>query len=225
MIHFFADRHYGARPGASLYQRLSPAWRGRMAFHEEEWEALSRGEWLVGCDLLVLNMIGGSCGQPHPGGKASQAVRRWCEGGGNLLRLHGGSAAFSQWDWWRQAMALRWVRPEDPDGLPPSFHPLHPYRVTLAKSRHPLAALLQEMSLPQDEIYAGLAQRPPLEVLLETQVPEGCFPQCAIAPTPWGGRQLHFLPGHSPEAFQVPALVKNVESCLEYLAGPGNAQG
>ncbi|MGN0866499.1 MAG: ThuA domain-containing protein [Oligosphaeraceae bacterium] len=217
MIHFFADQHYGARPGARLHQCLSPSWRARVLLHEEEWGLLEEGRWREDCELLVLNMIGGTCDQPHPGEGAARAVRAWCEKGGNLLLIHGGSAAFWQWAWWRQAMAMRWVRPGDPEGVTPSFHPVHPYRVSRTGSPHPLAARLQEMELPQDEIYAGLACAPSLEVLMETRVPEGCFPQCALAPTPWGGIQLHFLPGHRPETFQVPALVENVERCLEYL--------
>lgn len=217
MIHFFADQHYGARPGARLHACLSPSWRSRILLHEEEWDVLEEGSWRKDCQLLMLNMIGGSCHQPHPGEGAARAVRAWCENGGDLLLIHGGSAAFWQWDWWRQAMAMRWVRPEDPEGATPSFHPVHPYRVVPVEGSHPLASRLQAMELPQDEIYAGLACAPSLTVLMETRVAEGCFPQCALAPTPWGGRQLHFLPGHRPEAFQVPALVENVERCLEYL--------
>ena len=37
-----------------------------------------------------------------------------------LLLLHGSSAAFWHWDWWRRIVGYRWVRGNDPDGIPAS---------------------------------------------------------------------------------------------------------
>ena len=218
MIHLFADSHYGVHSGRELWRHLPVAWRERIAFHENDLPLLESGKWLEDCELLALHFIGGAEGAPLPGEGACAAARRWCESGGSLLLLHGGSAAFWHCDWWRRLMALRWVRPGDPDGVTPSFHPIHPYRVTpVAGGAHPLAKQLVPMEFPEDEIYAGLQAATTLQVLLETTIPEGCFPQCALDTTPWGGRQLHFLPGHAPETLAVPELVQNVQSCLKYL--------
>lgn len=223
MIQFFCDNHYGAFPGRTICQALPGALSSRISFHENDWWGLSSGEWLRECDLLALDMIGGSCGEPHPDASAEHAVRSWCEGGGGLLLLHGGSAAFWQWQWWREAMALRWVRPDDPDGLPASFHPVRPYLVTRKElTAHPLAALLSGMTLPEDEVYAGLAAQVPSLTLLETTIPEGIFPQCVVAPTPWGGTQIHFLPGHAPACVQTPSLVKNIQIILEWMLSNRN---
>lgn len=218
MVHLFADSHYGAHSGRELWRCLSPSWRERVSFHENDLPLLESGRWLEDCGLLALHFIGGAEGVPLPGEGGCAAVRHWCENGGNLLLLHGGSAAFWHCGWWRKLMSLRWVRPGDPDGVAFSFHPRHPCRVAPVKGcGHPLAARLVPMELPEDEIYAGLQAASTLQVLLETTIPEGRFPQCAVDSTPWGGIQLHFLPGHDPGSLAVPEFTRNVEACLDYL--------
>jgi len=217
MIQFFADDHYDAHPGRVIYDALPDELRTRIAFHENDWQALSSGAWLQDCELLVLHLIGGTCDQPHPDGAAEKHIRQWCEQGGNLLLLHGSSAAFWEWPWWRKLMALRWVRAEDPDGAPESYHPVHPYEVTRCDSANPLAARLREMSLPKDEIYAKLAEQGPFDLLLETSIPEGRFPQCVQQTTPWKGTIIHFLPGHYACGAGHPDLVYNVKILIEAL--------
>ena len=217
MIPFFADDHYDSHPGRVIFEGLPQKLREKIRFYENDWEALSNGEWLKDCQLLVLHMIGGTCDQPHPDQRAEEHVRRWCEKGGNLLLLHGSSAAFWQWEWWRRAMALRWVRGNDPDGMEESFHPVHPYAVKKTSSTHPLTARLRELDLPKDEIYAHLAEQLPFDCLMDTDIPEGHFPQCVIAATPWGGQAIHFLPGHYPEGAGNSDLLYDVQILMEYL--------
>ena len=117
MNYFFADDHYGVNPGRHIFELLPEDFRRETVFTENEWSLLESGEWEKDCELLVLHMIAGTCGQPMPGPGAEKAVRAYCERGGDLLLLHGSSAAFWGWDWWRGMVGLRWVRPEDPDGI------------------------------------------------------------------------------------------------------------
>ena len=217
MIYFFADDHYDKHPGKVIFDRLPPRLRDRINFTENDWTLLESGDWFADAELVILNLIGGTCNQPHPGEGAERAMRRWCEAGGNLLLLHGSSAAFWQWEWWRNIVGFRWVRPGDPDGVVPSTHPKHPCRVEVAKVRHPLAKLLRPLELPCDEIYINLEQVSPTIALMETRIDEGVFPQCYETVTPWGGRILGFIPGHLPEATGNPDLVHDIEILIDDL--------
>ena len=219
MLFFFADNHYGVNPGRGIYSALPEELRRRITFAEDDWTLLESGDWVEKCELLILDMIGDTCGVEHPGSGAEEKVRRYLEQGGNVLLLHGSSAAFWKWEWWRKIVGLRWVRPGDPDGVAPSVHPAKPFVVRPCKVRHPLMASLRELSLPADEIYISLEQVSPVTVLMETQIEEGVFPQCFENITPWGGRFCHFLPGHAPEVTGNPQVAATVSALAAYLLG------
>lgn len=214
-ILFAADRHGGARPGAALFAEIKGDFD--FEFFEDDWSCFERGPLAGRHELVVLNMIAGMSGVAPPGAAAEREVRAYAEAGGSFLLLHGASAAFWPWDWWRPIVGFRWVRPDDPDGAERSVHPRRPYRVARAKCRHPLVARLVEMDLPEDEIYLRLEQTCPTMTLLETTTDEGTFPVCHENATPWGGRVIGFTPGHKPEVARRPELVANVRTLIEYL--------
>jgi hypothetical protein len=217
MIYFFADDHYGVNPGKVLVEHLPEEWKNRISFQENDWTLLESGTWLGDCELLILNLIGTTCNLPHPGEGAERSVREWYEKGGNILLLHGASAAFWQWDWWRKIPGYRWVRPGDPDGVKPSTHPVKPYRVVPCKTRHPLISVLKEMDFPEDEIYTDLENTNPVFHLMETAIPEGTFVQCCETVSPSGGKIVSFLPGHSPAVTDDPVFVQNITALIQYL--------
>jgi len=217
MICFFTDNHYDVYPGRVIYENLAPQWRERIRFFNDSWEVLESGSWLDDCELLVLHMIGGSCSQPLPGTGAEKAVKAYLDSGRPVLLLHGSSAAFWEWDFWREAVGLRWVRNNDPDGFAASTHPNEPYEVTVSKTRHPLARRLNCMSLGKDEIYTELEQTAPLWILMETRVNGRSYPQCVETVTPGGSHIVSFLPGHAPEITANPVLIENVAIIMEYL--------
>jgi len=215
MILFVADDHYQARPGARLYECIRDSYD--IEFFENDWTGLRAPDLAERCDLLALNLIAGTGETPPPGPEAETQVRRYLENGGRLLLLHGASAAFWHWDWWRPIVGFRWVRGDDPDGFEPSTHPKRPYSVTVAKCRHPLCRILLPMDLPEDEIYTRLEQTRPATILMETTTDEGTFVQCYETTTPWGGAVLGFLPGHRQEVVQAPAFVANCRTLIDSL--------
>lgn len=217
MIYFFADDHYGVHPGKNIFEHLPDELKQRITFVENDWSLLESGKWLDDCELLILNMIGTTCDLPHPDSNAEKAVKAWCEKGGNALLLHGSSAAFWQWDWWRKIVGLRWVRPNDPDNVPNSVHPVKPYSLRLTKNRHALSSELVPFELEADEIYTELEQVSPVMVLMDTFIEEGVYPQCAEAITPWGGKFVSFIPGHAPQATANEYLIKNINAIINYL--------
>ena len=221
MIYFFADDHYGAHPGRVIFEHLPEELKRKTAFYENDWNVLEHMDWDRDCELLILNMIGDTCGQPHPGAEAEKRVRRYLERGGNALLLHGSSAAFWMWDWWRPLVGERWVRPNDPDGMPASTHPKKPYFVKRSVTRHALARELREMDLPEDEIYTNLENTCPCMRLMETQIEEGTFVQCCEALTPWGGKLVSFIPGHYPQVTSHPDMTANVATIVNYLLEKG----
>ena len=219
MILFAADNHYGTHPGRVLNEQLAGHYD--IAFYEDDWSCFEDASLLGKCDLLVLNMISGCCDIPAPSEKALANVRAYCEAGGNLLLLHGASAAFWQCDWWRPIVGHRWVRGNDADGFAASTHPRQPYAVVPAKCRHPLCAKLQPMDLPEDEIYTELEQTCPTTVLMTTDVNGKTYPQCYETTTPWGGTVLSFVPGHDEAVVRRPELVANCRTLIDYLLGGG----
>lgn len=217
MIYFFADDHYDAFPGRNIYENLPEEWKKKIVFQENDWTGLQSGSWVDDCDLLILHLIGATCNLPHPDSNGEKAVKAWCERGGNILLLHGASAAFWQWEWWRKLPGCRWVRPNDPDGVAPSTHPTAPYKVTLTKARHPLSSLLAEMDLPKDEIYTELENVNYCIYLMETIVNGKSFVQCCETLTPWGGKMVNFTPGHNKEVTGSPVYIRNIITLMEYL--------
>ena len=107
MIYFFADNHYGVHPGKVIYEHLPVELKEKITFFNDEWEPLEHSDWNRDCELLILNMIGATCDQPHPGADAEKRVRSYLERGGDVLLLHGSSAAFWMWDWWRPLVGER----------------------------------------------------------------------------------------------------------------------
>jgi hypothetical protein len=217
MIYFLADDHYQARPGAALFDVLND--RYHFVFHENDVQCIAGPEFAK-CELLILNMIAGTGGAALAGGEIERPLRAYVEAGKPLLLLHGASAAFWHWGWWRSIVGHRWVRGEDPDGVPASTHPTRPYKVDVAKSRHLLCTKLRPMDLPNDEIYIRLEQTAPTMTLLETTTDEGTFTQCWETITPWSGRIVGFLPGHRREVVTHPDVVANVETLIDYLREP-----
>ena len=219
MLYFFADDHYGTHGGQLLYRGLPEGLRLQTTFTENEWSLLESGVWKANCELLILHFIAGTCGQPLPGTGAENAVREYLESGGNILLLHGASAAFWHWEWWRRIVGLRWVRPGDPDGASASMHPHAPCRVVPVGCVEKPGNMLQEFELQYDEVYINLCVEGPVSTLMTTQVDGKEHPQCFSSSTPWGGRIVSFLPGHLPVNVRNPALQANVNELIRRLRG------
>lgn len=220
MILFAADRHYDAHCGRTLREAIRPHYD--IEFFEDDWTCFERDDLARRYELIVLNMIAGSCDVPFPGPEAERGVRAWAEAGGAFLLLHGSSAAFWHWDWWRPIVGFRWVRGNDPDGVVPSTHPHRPCRLRRAKTRHRLVSRLLELDLPEDEIYIRLEQTCPTMTLLETATDEGVFPVCHENRTPWGGRVLGYTPGHRPEVVASEGMVANCRVLIDDLLANGD---
>ncbi len=215
MILFAADNHYDTHAGRALFECIEPYYGIR--FYEDDWNALNQEHLADQHDLLMLNLIGDSCGIPPPSAAAQKNVLEYLQTGGPLFLLHGGSAAFWQCPWWRAIVGFRWVRYEDPDGFTPSTHTVQPYVVEVAKSRHPLCRRLQEASLPEDELYVDLEQTCHTVTLMQTTTPAGTFPMCYEAITPWGGKIITYIPGHAADVVRLPCNVANCRCIIDYL--------
>jgi pimeloyl-ACP methyl ester carboxylesterase len=213
-ILFAADNHYGMHCGRVLRDRIGEDYA--IDFFEDDWSCFDRP--LVGrYALIVLNMISGCCNVPPPAATAEANLWEYVSARRPLLLLHGGSAAFWGWDWWRRLAGFRWVRGDDPDGFAPSTHPVRPYRLALSKSRHPLCAHLAEADMPCDEIYINMEQTCPTMTLMHVTTDEGTFPQCYEAFTAGRGRVLGYIPGHHPDVVAHPANVGNCRVLIDDL--------
>jgi hypothetical protein len=189
-----------------------------IAFYENDLTPLNDGSILSGdCELLILNLIAGTGNQPLAGAEAEKSLRVYLERGNPLLLVHGGSAAFWHWPWWRSIVGYRWVRGDDPDGFAPSTHPTRGYRLDVSKARHPLCKQLKSFDVPEDEIYIRLEQTCPATVLMETTTVEGTFPQCYECTTAWGGRVIGFLPGHKPQVAGSDDVAETVATLIRDL--------
>jgi hypothetical protein len=216
MIIFAADNHYDSHPGRNIYNGLKDSYND-IIFSEDDWSVFVKNDLKGKCSLLILNMIAATCKIDPPNEQAEKNIKAYCEKGGNILLLHGSSAAFWQWGWWRPIVGYRWVRGNDPDGIVPSSHPVRPYKVLISKSRHPLCAKLAEMELPEDEIYINLEQVSPAMSIMEAKTDEGTFIQCYESLTPWGGKIIGFIPGHKPKITESKVYLDNIKVIIDYL--------
>ena len=212
MILFAADQHYGVHPGRVLHEAIQNDYE--IEFYEDDWSCFEQPDLKKKYDFLMLNMIADTCDVLPPRPEAEPNVRDYVEAGGDLLLLHGSSAAFWHWDW---IVGFRWVRGDDPDGVDRSTHPKRPFVVEVAKARHPLCNQLQELSLPEDEIYINLEQTCPALTLMTTTTDEGTFPQCYVCETSYGGAVLGYIPGHKSEVVRNPGMVANCRVLMDYL--------
>lgn len=216
MIIFAADNHYGTHPGRCAFEEIKGNWPG-MIFSEDDFNIFTRVDLAEECQLLILNMIGSTCGNPLPDEAACNAVKKYCESGKNLLLLHGSSAAFWHCSWFRENCGLRWVRPGDPDNIPVSVHPVEPYTVQISKTRHPLCSRLVPMTFNEaDEIYSNLEQTRPLWILMHTTLSTGTQPMLTESINQWGGKVINFLPGHQKSATKHPDYIRNLNTLIDY---------
>ena len=219
-ILFIADHHYNSFPG----RHLAPAFEGHeVSFFQDDFSELSSSSLCDDYDLMVLNCIADTCNNPLPGNEAEEQVKAWVQAGKPIFLLHGSSAAFWHWPWWRQIVGWRWVRPEDPNGIERSTHPVRPFSVQPAKSSHPLAAELKKLDLPSDEIYIHLEQVCPSWTLMETQTDEGTFPMAHLHQLPQGSYIGAFLPGHAKEVTTHPDVHFNIRRIADWLLEPVSA--
>ncbi|MHC4887213.1 MAG: ThuA domain-containing protein [Planctomycetota bacterium] len=215
MLYFFADNHYDSRPGYELYSRIQDEFD--ITFYEDDFSKMEDASLLEDCELLILNMIGTTCNLPHPSAKAETVIKGYVESGKNLALMHGSSAAFWEWSWWREMVGVRWVRGNDPDGVEASTHPVEPYRVDLCKCRHPLMKELKAMDLAEDEIYINMEQVCPTQTLMQNVMADGSHPQLTWHRNAWGGEVINFMPGHRPTTFENPDYLHNAKAIIHYL--------
>jgi hypothetical protein len=222
MILFAADNHYETHAGRVLYDCMANDYE--IDFYEDDWSCFETSNLSDRYALIVLNLIAGACKVPPPTPAAEANVRAYLETGKPMLLLHGASAAFWSCDWWRPLVGFRWVRPDDPDGFTRSDHPRIPYTVQVSKSRHPLCRTLQDVSLPEDELYINLEQTCPASVLMETKTEFGTFPMCYEVRSPWGGSIAAYIPGHDADVVRLPGNVANCRALIDYQLNLSNRE-
>jgi len=205
---FFADRHYDACPGraqAELLNELSP-----VLYIEEDYETLIQALELHPHSILALNAIQGTPGNTHWPDGLESAVKAHLKRKNHVWLFHGGSAAFWPWPWWREAMKVRWVRKDDPDGEEASWHPTTAYEVCLTQQGRASVSGLGSFQVPEDELYLGMALKEGVEVWAETEYEGRFWPQIYHHALPWGGTAFGWLPGHDAqvmrEALRAPFL-------------------
>ena len=146
-----------------------------------------------------------------------------CEGllikGKPVILLHASSAAFTHWSWWRRIVGLRWVRVNDPDGKPKSRHLRHPYDI-VATNNVPADLALRPLHISGDECYVDLQPEGPVEVLMQTQLPDQSWsPQVFFTRTAAKGLILSFLlSGHAVHyPSPIPDYVANITACVRWV--------
>lgn len=213
-ILFLADNHYGTYCGRAVYTALQADYDGDLL--EDDY-----GDKLADLDysaygMLVTWAIGDTPGAPHAPATAAAPLRAWLSQGVPMVLLHGGSASFWQWDWWRELVGYRWVRKSDADGFSPSVHPIVPYELLPVKGRHPLCPRLEAFAVPQDELYIELEETRPVQRLLEATHAGRSYAQAWATSNPWGGTVLGYLPGHDPAVAASGPNLANIRTLLDY---------
>ncbi len=210
----FADRHYDAFPGRTQAALLRPLCD--LTYIEEDYPALITALEARPRAIFAVNAIAGTPGNLTLPPELESPLHARLAAGAPLWVLHGGSAAFWPWVWWRRLMPLRWVRNGDPDGVPASTHPVVPLRLTPTTFARERLPGLAEVALPTDENYIKLAEHYPFETWLTTSHEGVVYPQAYSAVTPWGGALHGFIPGHTPDALAHPDYAKTFTTLATY---------
>lgn len=213
-ILFLGDNHYQSYGARAIAGALDCEYR--ITYLEDNY-----GEALLDIDLshfdfLITAAIGDTPEAPHAPSEAEGGVQSWLSTGIPILLLHGGSATFWRWSWWRALTGLRWVRREDPDGLPASIHPVCEYKLQKAKGRHPLMDQLREIDVPTDEIYTKLAGTRPFTRLMETTLNGETHTQAYSSINDWGAPVLGYLPGHKSDIAASADNIANIRAMIQY---------
>ena len=205
-IILFADRHYDSYPGRAQAALLKSF--ATVHYIEEDYRQLSIALREHPRATLAFNSIASTPGNMEIPAEIEAPLKAHLASAAPLWLIHGGSAAFWPWSWWRQLMPLRWVRDGDPDHAPVSSHPMASLQFVAtpdALARFPGLPPLSK--LPSDELYIRLVPQHPFTTWL-TVTHEGVdHPQACSALSPWGGGIHSFLPGHSAEVLQHPAYI------------------
>ncbi len=202
----FADRHYDSFPGRTQAALLRPLCE--LTYIEEDYSALIAALAAQPGAILAVNSIAATPGNLTVPSELEAPLRAHLAAKAPLWILHGGSAAFWPWAWWRQLMPLRWVRNGDPDNAPVSTHPVVPLLLTPTAFARAQLPALTEVQLPVDENYIQLAEQQPFDTWLTTTFDGVVYPQAYSATTPWGGALHGFIPGHKPESLAHPDYAK-----------------
>lgn len=213
MILFLADNHFDAHPGRKIYDSLKGEYK--FDFYEDDLTPLRSS--LDRYELLVLHLICGSRGSPEAKPEMEVNVKNFVDAGKPILLLHGASSAFSQWKWWRELVGLRWVRKDDPDGLPPSTHPKVSYEVKRCAADHPLSEAVVPFSSATDEFYINMASTAPITPLLEASWEDRVHVQCYVRESKAGGRIAGFIPGHAQTVVQSEPVLANIRILIDWL--------
>jgi hypothetical protein len=214
-ILFAADNHYGTHGGKVLFEKIKDNFD--IDFYEDNWSCFSHDNLADRYDLIILNMISGTCDIHSPSILDIKNILTYIQIGMPLFLLHGSSAALWQLSWWREIVGYRWVKDVDPDGVAPSVHPICPYKLRVAKSRHSLCEKLKAIDLPKDELYTDLEQTCPAITIMEAVTEKGIFPMCYEATTLWGGSIITYIPGHDPEVIRIPENIDNCKAIIKWL--------
>jgi hypothetical protein len=217
-IIFFGDRHYDAWPcrqQADVIRALC-----NLLYIEENYQELVLALKANPRAILALNSIAETPGNYPPATPEFESyIKSHLELGNDLWLLHGGSAAFWPWDWWRNLMPLRWVRSNDPDRIAPSTHPIVPLRLRPACNEPHHVLPSAGINLPADELYINLYSNRPYKTLLVVEHEGVNHPQAYSAETFWGGKIHGFMPGHSSTILSHPDYIRVFSSLLHLWLG------
>ena len=213
---FLSDNHYKSYGGRALAAALSHDFE--FEFLEDDYgdhlSKLNLGKF----DLLVTSAVGGTPGAPHAPLEVESRVRQWLESGVPIVLIHGGSATFWKWAWWRRMVGLRWVRCNDPDNVLPSSHPITAYSLSRASEGDTAEPRLEPMDVPEDELYINLETTRPFRVLLETNFKGQTFPQAYVSSGPNERTVLGYLPGHRSDLAGHPTTVENISRLIRFAS-------
>jgi len=215
---FLADNHFGKHPAKTIHRELGNRFGLNFRFYEDDLNSfLENSPGSV--DFLILHLIGDTSGVDHAGPEVEKWIFEYLQSQKPLLLMHGASAAFWKWDWWRRIVGLRWVRDNDPDGMPPSTHPVVSAPIVRTKSTHPLTGRLRNFEMPEDELYIDLAYVGPIWVLMAAPHGGESHPMLYECESPGGGQIMGWLPGHREETLRHSDFLHNTVEIIHYLKG------
>lgn len=153
-------------------------------------------------------------------------LKAWIDAGKGVVSMHHAVVNYTDWPWWWQEVTgVKFFTAPLGEHKKSSYKEDIEFAVTPARGKqaHPVLAGVPPLVV-EDETYRGMWFAPSIEILMETDHPEGDRPVVFVGPTRQA-RVVTIQIGHSASTFLNPGYQRLVKNAMEWTAAATQSGG